>query len=352
MMRIVIATDAWHPQVNGVVRTLEALTRESEWRGHHVDLITPQAFAHLPCPTYPEIQLAFPARRKLERCLAEARPDAIHIATEGPIGYAVRRWCLRRDFPFTTAFHTNFPEYIALRTGLSANWLYAVIRRFHRPSRGVMVSTPAMARKLESFGVSACRLVPRGVDTTLFRPCTNAALELQGPVYLYVGRLAVEKGIEAFLELDLPGRKLVVGDGPARDDLERRFPDAVFAGSLTGKALARAYAGADVFVFPSRTDTFGLVMLEALASGCPVAAFPVRGPLDVIGADGCGASVRSPAPVGCLDENLATAIKTAMACRREDCTAFASNFSWERCATAFLEMLQPLDQPAWADLAA
>jgi len=341
-MRIVVATDAWHPQVNGVVRTLENLCREIERLGCRTHLITPQDFRRLPCPTYPEIQLALPMRRRLERALAAAKPDAVHIATEGPVGLAMRRWCLRRGLPFTTAFHTNFPEYIAMRTGLPAAWFYPSIRRFHRPSTGVMVSTPATARKLGELGISHCRLVPRGVDTELFRPRDGGDAGLPRPVSLYVGRLAVEKGVEDFLSLDLPGSKLVVGDGPARADLERRFPDATFTGALSGEALANAYANADVFVFPSRTDTFGLVMLEALASGCPVAAFPVRGPLDVIGTDGCGVSQRSKLPVGQLDADLKTAVMGALDCRPEDCTAFASKFSWARCAEAFLDMLVPL----------
>lgn len=345
-MRIVIATDAWHPQVNGVVRTLESLNREATRLGCQVYMITPQDFRHLPCPTYPEIRLALPARRRLERTLAHMRPDAIHIATEGPVGLAVRRWCLHRQLPFTTAFHTNFPEYVALRTGVPASWLYPAIRRFHRPSAGVMVSTPAMAGKLGEIGIPHCRLVPRGVDTDLFRPREDARSGPPRPVALYVGRLAVEKGVEAFLALDLPGSKLVVGDGPARADLERRFPDARFTGTLTGEALAEAYASADVFVFPSQTDTFGLVILEALASGCPVAAYPVRGPLDIIAADGCGASLRSQRPVGCLDADLRAAVMRALDCRRDDCTAFAADFSWSRCGEAFLEMLQPLRSTA------
>lgn len=343
-MRIVITTDAWHPQVNGVVRTLESLAREVGRLGCEVRMITPQDFRHLPCPTYPEIRLALPMRRRLDRALAEVKPDAIHIATEGPLGIAMRRWCLQRGLPFTTAFHTNFPEYIAIRTGLPASWLYPAIRRFHRPSTAVMVSTQAMARKLGEIGISHCRLVPRGVDTEIFRPRGDADAGLPRPVSLYVGRLAVEKGVEDFLALDLPGSKLVVGDGPARADLERRFPNARFTGTLTGEALAEAYASADVFVFPSRTDTFGLVMLEALASGCPVAAFPVRGPLDVIGADGRGASLRADGPVGCLDTDLKTAVMRTLDCRPEDCAAFAAQFSWARCGEAFLDMLQPLGE--------
>jgi len=341
-MKIAIVTDAWYPQINGVVRTLDMLRTEIESLGHGVSVISPSGFRSIPCPSYPEIRLALAARRRLEARLAALQADAIHIATEGPLGLAARRWCRRRALPFTTAFHTNFPEYIAARTGLPPRWLHPAVRRFHAPSAAVMVATPAMADELAGIGIRHTRIVPRGVDTALFRPRPERETDLPRPVSLYVGRLAVEKTVENFLALDLPGTKLVVGDGPAAGALKARFPEAVFAGALSGESLAESYAIADVFVFPSRTDTFGLVMLEALASGVPVAAFPVRGPLEIVGHDGRGGLRRAAGPVGRLDADLAAAVRGALSCKPAHCRSYARGFSWHACADAFLDTLAPL----------
>jgi len=338
-MKICIVSDAWHPQINGVVRTLESIRTALCAMGHRVEILGPDRFCCVACPTYPEIRLAIAPTRRLTGLLEQLDPDAIHIATEGPLGLAARRYCLERDAAFTTAYHTNFPDYFALRSGLPAQWFYAGMRRFHRPSSGVMVSTAGLRRRLETLGFERLRIVPRGVDTETFRPRPAPARRYPRPVHLCVGRIAPEKNLEAFLDLELPGTKLIIGDGPARGALEKRYPEAVFTGALTGEALAEAYAQGDVFVFPSRTDTFGLVLLEALASGVPVAGFPVAGPRDVIGADGRGTAPWMRARVGCLDMDLATAISRALDCRGADCRAYAEHYSWQACAQAFLRAL-------------
>jgi glycosyltransferase involved in cell wall biosynthesis len=331
-MRILIATDAGRPQVNGVVRTLGRVTAELRKAGHRVRLVEPRLFRTLPCPSYPEIRLALIPYRRCRRLIEEFAPDAIHIATEGPIGQAARRYCLKRGLAFTTAYHTRFPEYIRARTGLPLALGYWPVRRFHAASAGVMVATETIERELVRRGFRNIRRWSRGVDTDLFRPRPEPFLDLPRPIHLYVGRLAIEKNLDAFLGLALPGSKLVVGDGPARGPLERRHPDAVFVGAKTGETLARHYAAADLFVFPSRTDTFGLVLLEALASGLPVAAFPVPGPLDVI--DGCRCGV--------LDEDLARAIEAARGIPPERCRAHALEFSWPRSAEQFRSNLVPV----------
>ncbi|MGE0724536.1 MAG: glycosyltransferase family 4 protein, partial [Alphaproteobacteria bacterium] len=259
-MRLALVTDAWFPQVNGVVRTLSTVRGELERAGHRVDVVSPDQFRTVPCPTYPEIRLALGARGRMARRLAEIAPDAIHVATEGPLGMAARAWCRRRGVPFTTSFHTRFPEYVEARIGLPRRWLYAWLRRFHAAAAGVMVATPSLMDELAGYGFGNLRLWSRGVDTALFRPGPKDLYDLPRPVFLYVGRVAVEKNVEAFLSLDLPGSKVVVGDGPQRAELERRHAGAVFLGAKTGDELARHFAAADVFVFPSRTDTFGLVM--------------------------------------------------------------------------------------------
>ncbi|MET0222051.1 MAG: glycosyltransferase family 1 protein, partial [Tardiphaga sp.] len=292
-MRILIATDAWHPQVNGVVRTLTMMSEAARRFGVEVNFLTPQEFRTFALPSYRDLRVAIPHRRKIARLIEAVKPDNIHIATEGPIGFAVRAYCRRRNIPFTTSFHTRFPEYISARFPIPESWIWAGLRRFHGASSAVMAATPALATELRERGFRNVVLWPRGVDGTLFHPREAEASHAK-PVFLSVGRVAVEKNLEAFLSLDLPGTKVVVGDGPARATLQANYPDAVFLGALQGEALAEAYAGADVFVFPSKTDTYGLVLLEALASGVPVAAFPVTGPRDVIGA----------APVGVLSEDL------------------------------------------------
>jgi glycosyltransferase involved in cell wall biosynthesis len=277
-------------------------------------------------PSYPDLRLALPGPAKIARLIEEARPDNIHIATEGPIGLAVRRYCRKRGLPFTTSFHTRFPEYISARAPIPEAWIWSALRWFHGASHAVMAATPALASELRSRGFRNVVLWPRGVDGHLFHPRPGADLGLPRPIFLSVGRVAVEKNLEAFLELELPGTKVVVGDGPARAELERTYPEAVFLGSRQGEDLAQSYTAADVFVFPSRTDTFGLVLLEALASGVPVAAFPVTGPRDVIG----------DAPVGVLGEDLQQACLAALRLSPQDCLRFAASQTWEASALAFV----------------
>jgi glycosyltransferase involved in cell wall biosynthesis len=331
-MKILVATDAWHPQVNGVVRTLGHIAREAKDLGVDVEFLTPSEFRTLPLPSYPEVRLAFPPLGAIERRLDEVKPHAVHVATEGPLGHAMRRICMRRGTAFTTSFHTRFPDYVASRLRpLPERWTsetaWAWLKRFHAPGAAILAATPTLQRELEGRGFHDVKLWPRGVDTHLFRPRPLADMPWPRPIFLTVGRVAIEKNVEAFLKLDLPGTKLVVGDGPAREQLEKDYPDAVFLGAKQGEALAEIYAAADVFVFPSLTDTFGLVLLEALASGVPVAAFPSPAPRDVI----------SEAPVGALDDDLARACLAALECSREDCRDYALTMSWEASARIFLE---------------
>jgi len=332
-LRLLIVTDAWFPQVNGVVRTLSTMVAELRSRGDVVETITPADFRSVPCPTYPEIRLAICSPQAIARRIAAFRPTAVHIATEGPLGFLARRYVLKRGWPFSTSFHTRFPEYIHTRTRFPIRWSYAALRWFHGPAASVMVPTPAVQHDLQARGFQNLKLWTRGVDTALFHPGPRPdwSRDLARPVMLYVGRIAVEKSLPDFLALDRPGTKLVVGDGPARADLERRFPEARFPGAKFGPELADAYRAADVFVFPSRTDTFGLVLLEALATGTPVAAYPVMGPVDVIGS----------APVGCLDRNLDRAITEALTVHRDRCRAYAKQFSWAACADRFRSFLAP-----------
>ncbi|WP_136161462.1 glycosyltransferase family 4 protein [Sphingomonas flavalba] len=332
-MRIAIVTDAWAPQVNGVVRTLQAVRAELERAGHAVLIVAPDQFASLPCPTYPEIRLAMARTERVGAMLAAFAPDAIHLATEGPLCLAARRWCLRHGLAFTTAYHTQFPDYVARRTGMPAEWVWRYIRWFHAPASGVLASTPSIRRLLASHGITALRHWGRGVDLGCFTPDAPPPALYAGlprPIQLYVGRIAVEKNVEAFLRAAAPGSKVVVGEGPARAALEARHPAAHFTGALAGRALAGAYAGADVFVFPSRTDTFGLVMIEALACGTPVAAYPVPGPLDVL-----------TAATGAMDEDLAAAIPRALALSRTACAAEGRRFSWAESAAQFVAALVP-----------
>jgi glycosyltransferase involved in cell wall biosynthesis len=330
-MKILVATDAWHPQVNGVVRTLGHVAREARALGAELEFLAPSEFWTLPMPSYPEIRLALPGPGDVERRLDRTRPDAIHIATEGPLGHAVRRVCMRRRLPFTTSFHTRCPDYLAERLPVPERWTCEVtwgwLRRFHSAGAAVLAATPTLAAELAGRGFKNVKLWPRGVDAKLFRPRAGAPLRLPRPIFLTVGRLAVEKNLEAFLKLALPGSKLVVGDGPARSALAKAFPDAVFLGARHGEALAEIYRAADVFVFPSRTDTFGLVLLEALASGVPVAAFPAAAPRDVIG----------EAPVGVLDEDLRRACLEALELDRDDCRDFALGMTWQKSARKFLD---------------
>ena len=335
MMRILVATDAWHPQVNGVVRTLTMMADAAKAFGVEVGFLTPASFRTFAMPSYPDLRLALPYQAKITRLIAEARPDSIHIATEGPIGLLVRRYCRKQGVPFTTSFHTRFPEYISARLPVRESWIWAALRAFHGASQAVMAATPALATELRARGFRNVVLWPRGVDTSQFHPRV-ADLGLPRPVFLCVGRVAVEKNLEAFLDLDLPGTKVIVGDGPARAALERKYPHAVFLGARQGEALAQAYAAADVFVFPSKTDTFGLVLLEALASGVPVAAFPVTGPRDVIGS----------APVGALHDDLRAACLAALRVSPQACLAFAAEHTWEASARAFVENITGVRQDA------
>jgi len=330
-MRILIVSDAWHPQINGVVRTFTALERELRALGHTVRIIGRDGFRTAPLPTYREIRIALNPWR-VRGAIEAVRPEAVHIATEGPLGWAARRWCRRSSTPFTTSFHTRFPEYVKARTRLPEAFGYAVLRRFHRRAATVMAATPRLVAELERRRFGRVRLWSRGVDTSLFHP-RRLDRAPDSPLWLTVGRVAVEKNLEAFLGLKLPGRKMVVGDGPARESLRRRFPDVEFPGTRTGDDLARTYAQADVFVFPSRTDTFGNVMLEALACGVPVAAYPVPGPLDVVG----------DAPeVAVLDHDLGRAARAALKLDRVTCRRFAEGRGWDASARQFLANLSPL----------
>ncbi|MEX2296867.1 MAG: glycosyltransferase family 1 protein [Dongiaceae bacterium] len=330
-MRIAIATDAWFPQVNGVVRTMSRVIDELTALGHDIAVFGPERFLSTACPTYPEIRLAIAPGRRLGELLERFRPQAIHVSTEGPIGLAARRYALTLRRPFTTAYHTRFPEYVRARTPIPLDWSYRWLRHFHGAGAGIMVATDTIRRDLEERGFGNIQPWSRGVDTDLFQPRDKSFLDLPRPIHLYVGRVAVEKNIEAFLALDLPGSKLVVGEGPMLPELRRRFPSVHFAGARHSEDLARYYAAADLFVFPSRTDTFGLVMLEALASGLPVAAFPVPGPLDVIAGTGAGV----------LDEDLAKAARAALTISPARCREFALGFSWRRTAEQFLGYLAP-----------
>lgn len=342
-MRIALATDAWLPQVNGVVRSLSATVQDVVRRGHHVDMVTPDRFWTVPMPGYASIRMALAPRFGVRRMLDDAAPDIVHIATEGPIGWAARGWCLSRQVPFTSAFHTRFPDYAAVRTGLSADVFWPILDKFHASSRAVLVSTASLADELAQRGIAHTRRWSRGIDQTLFTqqgPRHPAMAALPGPVLLNVGRVAPEKNLEAFLNAAVPGSKVVVGDGPALDSLRRRYPHVTFLGALSGEALASAYRAADVFVFPSRTDTFGLVVIEALACGTPVAAFPVTGPIDILGSDGHGADTRTLRRAGAVDTDLDAAIRLALSVPRDNAAALGRLYSWERATDQFLAALQ------------
>jgi glycosyltransferase involved in cell wall biosynthesis len=325
-MRILIATDAWHPQVNGVVRTLTSLAATIRRLGSEVIFLTPEGFPSVPVPTYPGLHCALPSPRAIARRIEQAQPDAIHIATEGTVGYLTRRYCLQHGLPFTTSYTTRFPEYISVRSPIPASWVYAVLRRFHAAATVTMISTPSLMAELSGRGFEHLGMWTRGVDTDLFRPERAIDLGLPRPIFICVGRIAVEKNLEAFLGLDLPGSKVVIGQGPQEAELRRRFPAAKFLGLLDEKVLPAYLAGSDVFVFPSLTDTFGVVQLEALACGVPVAAYPVTGPRDVIGGT----------TVGVLHEDLREACMAALHVSRESCRAFALTRSWEASARQFM----------------
>ncbi|MFC3173058.1 glycosyltransferase family 4 protein [Novosphingobium bradum] len=342
-MKIAIATDAWFPQVNGVVRTLAATVAELDRRGHEVELITPGRFRTLPLPGYAAIEVAIAPRFQARKLLHAFAPDIVHIPTEGPIGWSARGWCLAHRVPFTTAFHTRFPDYAAVRTGLSAERFWPLMRHFHRRSQAVLVATASLEQELAGRGIGQTRRWTRGIDHWQFRPDGEghpALANLPRPILLNVGRVAPEKNLEAFLSLNVPGTKVVVGDGPDRARLEARHRDVVFLGPLDGEALASAYRAADCFVFPSLTDTFGLVMIEALACGVPVAALPVTGPLDVLGPEGRGSDNDFPARVGCLHHDLEIAIGRALRVDRKAAAVFARRFTWEAATDQFLAAVE------------
>jgi glycosyltransferase involved in cell wall biosynthesis len=335
-VKVVTVTDAWAPQVNGVVRTIEATNRELQRAGHQTAVIAPDRFLTVPCPGYDGIRLAVMPQPRLGRLLAAELGDgdevAVHIATEGPLGRAASRWCRRHEVPFTTAYHTRFPQYLRAMYRLPEAWTYSVMRRFHGDAAVVMAPTPTVAAELRAHGVGNVELWTRGVDTGLFKPSPPLPLELPRPIFLYVGRVSVEKNIGEFLRADLPGSKVVAGEGPALAVLKRRFPEVHFVGNFAQRELARLYSSADVMVFPSRTDTFGLVLLEALACGTPVAAYPVQGPLDVLG----------DADVGALREDLQLAAAGALRISRERCREFALSRSWTAATRQFLALQKPV----------
>lgn len=341
--RLVIVTDAWHPQVNGVVRSIENTNRELAKMGIEVSMVTPERFASIPCPTYPEIRLSIAWYSRVAREIEKHNPSYIHIATEGPLGLTARRWCLRKRMPFSTSYHTRFPEYVSARLPIPQSWLYAFIRWFHNGGAGCMVATPSLARELSAKGMKNLMPWSRGIDATQFHPMPleEKPFGLPRPIFMTVGRVALEKNLPAFLDLDLPGSKVVVGDGPARAELEKRYPDVHFTGIKLGEELAKAYAQADVFVFPSLTDTFGNTILEALASGVPVAAYPVTGPLDIIGEESL---------VGALDDDLRVACLAALSASREKARELAIQYSWEAATLQFINNIRAANgiiTPKW-----
>nr|WP_314900262.1 glycosyltransferase family 1 protein [uncultured Deefgea sp.] len=342
-MKILIVTDAWEPQVNGVVRTLKQTSAELRKMGHTVELLTPLEFKTVPCPTYPDIRLSLFPGSKVNQRIREFAPDAIHIATEGPLGLAARSYSLKNKLPYTTAYHSRFPEYVQLRFAIPLSVTYAWLRRFHNSAQAVMAPTKVVVKDLSDRGITNVVMWSRGVDLEIFKPGRRDKLNSRSPIFVYVGRVAVEKNVEAFLELDLPGSKWVVGDGPAAAGLKAKYGEQKnihWLGVLNQTELAEVYSSADVFVFPSKTDTFGLVLLEAMACGCPVAAYPVTGPIDVIGSDGPGA----------LNEDLREACIAALRIDRDEVRRFAERYSWGAASRQFLSHLHPFTPNAQAEL--
>ena len=340
-MKIALATDAWRPQVNGVVRSLTTTADHLRARGHEVKVIEPSRFWTIPCPTYPEIRLALGCTAAVHRLLDEQAPDAVHIATEGPIGWVARGWCLKRGRQFTTSFHTRFPDYVSVRSGVPSSWGWAVMRRFHGPATRTFAVTPTLMSELEARGIARTYHWPLGVDLSQFNPEVPphpALADIPRPILLSVGRIAPEKNLAAFLDLDVAGSKVVVGDGPDLNKLKAAYPGVSFLGARHGDELASIYRAADVFVFPSRTDTFGLVNIEALACGLPVAAYPVPGPADIVGPDERGTH-GGTARIGALDEDLGRAIARALSADRGAAAAEAAHYSWHRCTSLFLNGL-------------
>lgn len=347
MTSILIVTDAWRPQVNGVVRSIEYTARELEKLGVRVEILAPQDFFTVPCPTYPEIRLSLTRRATVHRRMEAYGCEHLHIATEGPLGLLAGSVARRQGMAFTTSYHTRFPEYVQARWPVPVGWLHLWFRRFHNFGTGCMVATESLRKELEGRGFRNLLPWPKGVDTELFRPREGSVLpaELPRPVFMNVGRVAVEKNIQAFLDLDLPGSKVVVGEGPDLARLRRDYPDVHFTGGKSGEELAQHFASADVFVCPSRTETFGLVLLEALASGVPAAAYPVMGPMDVLGKGGAGI----------LSEDLRQASLDALSIPPEKCRAWALRYSWAASARHFLENAtapQAMLRRAAADFAA
>lgn len=329
MAKITIVTDAWHPQINGVVRSLENTIEEMQRMGHEIMLVTPDRFRNVPLPSYPEIRIALTRYSTVRREIDRFQPSFVHIATEGPLGFYARRWCLSRKMPFSTSYHTRFPEYVAARLPLPQSMLYGLVRWFHNAGNVCMVATQSLETELSARGFRNLMRWTRGIDPTLYAPRSLEELPfgLPRPLFMQVGRVSVEKNIPAFLELDLPGSKIVIGDGPDREKLERRHPDVLFTGAKFGQELAEAYAQADVFVFPSKTDTFGNVILEALSCGVPVAAYPVTGPADILGGH---------PEAGALDDDLRTACLKALEASRTGARALAERFTWEAATKQFL----------------
>jgi len=325
-MKVAIVTDAWEPQVNGVVTTMRNTRDHATKLGHQVQMITPDQFRSIPCPMYEEIRLSLKPYRKLAQMLDSGQPDVIHVATEGPLGAAVNKYCSRNGIPFTSSLHTRFPEYIRMHAPVPLNVSYYYLRNFHKAAQNTLVRTATQKKELEKRGFRNLRIWPGAVDTTLFTFRGKDALSLPRPISMYMGRVSVEKGLDDFLQLDLPGTKVIVGGGPDLERLKSRYPDAVFTGPKFGEELARTLSAADVFVFPSRTDTFGLCMLEAMACGVPVAAYPVPGPLDVV-------VNRS---TGILDRDLKRAILQALTLDGDACIEFALEHSWENSTDRFL----------------
>ena len=333
-LRVLIVSDAWYPQLNGVVRALSTTRDQLLGMGHTVEVIGPATFPSVRCPTYPEIRLALTTPGTVGKMIAQFAPDAVHLATEGPLGWCARRWLKRRGIPFTTSFHTMFPLYLKLRGGIPESWSFALLRLFHNAAARTMYSTETLRTTLDEHGFGNLAKWVRGVDTSVFRPIAPAKLKAAStgpPILMYVGRLAVEKNLDAFLSLDVPGTKVLVGDGPQRAALEARHPNAVFVGASYGEDLVAHYCAADVLVFPSKTDTLGLVMLEAAACGIPVAAFPVPGPNDVVGTSGAGV----------LNNDLAAAIDQALQIDPETCRTHALRHTWEASARQFIGNLVP-----------
>jgi glycosyltransferase involved in cell wall biosynthesis len=342
-MRIAIATDAWFPQVNGVVRTLAATVEELERRDYEVALVSPDNFLTLPMPGYASIRLAVAPRFGVRRTLDDFAPDIVHISTEGPIGWSARGWCLARGVPFTTSFHTRFPDYASVRTGISPERFWPIMRQFHAPSRAVLAATDSLAAELAERGFGNIARWTRGIDHSVFRADGDlhpAMVHLPGPVLLSVGRIAPEKNFEAFLDLELPGSKVIVGDGPSLERMRARYPEVHFLGKLSGDELASAYRSADCFVFSSKTDTFGLVVIEALACGTPVAAYPVQGPIDILGTDGRGIDLPMTDPAGAVCDDLAKGVAQALLVDREAAARLGKAFSWTLATDLFVRALE------------